>query len=209
MTDNGWRSSETFYQYIVNVYHPWLKEQKIELPMYLDGHSSYFTLPLNKFSKQNQIILIALFPNTTHVIQPLDRTLFRPLKKSWAQSVDDFKYKNSSINIKKEDFGNVLNDAVSKLDVKAIMKTGFEVSGLFPFNPDKVNYDLLKYRNENSNDNTKGENSLDLEKEESECEQALESIKKKLDASFIELFTKAKRDGVWLGDIEMKALFEL
>ncbi|XP_067205209.1 uncharacterized protein [Linepithema humile] len=84
-TENGWMTSKSFFEYIVNVFYPWLIQQNIEFPviLYMDGHSSHFTLPLSTFCREKNIILIALFPNSTHVIQPLDRTFFRPLKKAW------------------------------------------------------------------------------------------------------------------------------
>lgn len=38
-SEYGWITSETFYEYITNVFHPWLKENAIILPvvLFLDG----------------------------------------------------------------------------------------------------------------------------------------------------------------------------
>nr|XP_012234572.1 PREDICTED: uncharacterized protein LOC105679239 [Linepithema humile] len=153
-------TSESFFEYKVNVFYPWLIQQNIEFPviLYMDGHSLHFTLPLSTFCRVKSIILIALFPNSTQVIQPLDRTFFRTLKKAWGQAVEDFKREKCTINIKKEDFGNILKTALGTLDLKTIMKNGFEVCGLSPFNADKVNYALLKYRNAENISNKNVEN---------------------------------------------------
>jgi hypothetical protein len=54
------------------------KEQKIVLSF--DGNVS---LDLAKLAMKNNVILAKFPPNLTHVIQPLDRTCFRPLKEAW------------------------------------------------------------------------------------------------------------------------------
>lgn len=42
-TDSGWMSMEAFYEYVTNVFFPWLLQQKITLPvvLFLDGHTSH------------------------------------------------------------------------------------------------------------------------------------------------------------------------
>ena len=67
-------TAETFYEYITNIFYPWLVKNNISFPvvLYGDGHSSHVTIPLVKFCKSVQIELIALYPNATHIIQPLD-----------------------------------------------------------------------------------------------------------------------------------------
>lgn len=46
-SENGWMTIETFYEYITNVFYPWLIKEKIQFPvvLYLDGHSSHMTIP--------------------------------------------------------------------------------------------------------------------------------------------------------------------
>lgn len=99
-TDNGWMTSESFFEYVVHVFYLWLVKNSIQFPviLYLDGHSSYFSLPLCKFCQEKNIFLLALFPNSTHLTQPLDRTFFKPLKKAWSQTVDNYKLRNGSIH---------------------------------------------------------------------------------------------------------------
>jgi len=40
--DKGWITGETFFEYIANVFHPWLIKTKVQLPivLFLDGHVS-------------------------------------------------------------------------------------------------------------------------------------------------------------------------
>lgn len=64
-SDSGWMTGETFYEYIANIFYPWLLKQKIPLPviLFLDGHSSHITMHTSQFCKEHDIILIGLNPN--------------------------------------------------------------------------------------------------------------------------------------------------
>lgn len=37
----------------------------------------------SEFCRETRIILYALLPNTTHILQPADVAIFGPLKKKW------------------------------------------------------------------------------------------------------------------------------
>lgn len=81
-SENSWMTQETFFEYMCNIFEPWLTANNIErlVVVFADGHSSHFTVPLVQFCEQHQIELIALYPNSTHLIQPLDVGFFRPFK---------------------------------------------------------------------------------------------------------------------------------
>lgn len=53
------------------------------LVLFLDGHSSHLSLELSEFCKENRIIIVALFPNATHILQPQDVSVFGPMKQKW------------------------------------------------------------------------------------------------------------------------------
>lgn len=80
--DYGWMTAKIFFEYIANVFEPWLTKMKIKHPvlLYMDGHSSHMTLHLSKFCSDNEIVLLALHANATHILQPLDVAFFRTLK---------------------------------------------------------------------------------------------------------------------------------
>lgn len=48
---------------------------------------SHLTLHLSDFCSANGIELIALYPNSTHILQPMDLAVFRPLKVAWRKEV--------------------------------------------------------------------------------------------------------------------------
>ena len=60
-SDKGWMTSETFHEYITNVFYPWLKKNNIDFPivLYVDGHSSHCTFPLRRCETHSQRVSLA------------------------------------------------------------------------------------------------------------------------------------------------------
>ncbi|KAL5460017.1 hypothetical protein EMCRGX_G033427 [Ephydatia muelleri] len=47
---------------------------------YADGHKSHLSLEVAEFCTSKGILLVALYPNSTHLLQPLDVSVFKSLK---------------------------------------------------------------------------------------------------------------------------------
>ena len=141
-SDKGWITGETFFEYIANVFYPWLVENKITLPviLFLDGHSSHLTLHLSQLCSKVGIILIALHPNATHVIQPLDVAVFGPLKKKWARAVHKWKLEHNEVSISKLHLPKLLDEILASELSQETLINGFRACGLFPFTPLSVDY---------------------------------------------------------------------
>ncbi|TGZ46503.1 Uncharacterized protein DBV15_10347 [Temnothorax longispinosus] len=121
-------TTETFYEYIANVFYPWLLKENIHFPivLYLDKHSSHVTIPLVSFCREKKIELISLYPNATHIIQPLDVALFHPFKDLWRKTVPKWKLENETFRLKKEQFPAVLK---KKLKLEATGKAKLPSAG--------------------------------------------------------------------------------
>lgn len=68
-SETGWMTSETFFEYMANIFLPFINESNIFRPVivFLDGHKSHLSLHLSKFCRENGLILVALYPNSTHI----------------------------------------------------------------------------------------------------------------------------------------------
>lgn len=53
-SDNEWMMAKNFYEYVTNVFYPWVVQSKIKLPiiLHIDGHCSHITLSLSQFCKK-------------------------------------------------------------------------------------------------------------------------------------------------------------
>lgn len=70
MSDNGWMKAHLFYEYIANVFHPYLKLTNTVFPvlLFVDGHSTHMTYALSTLCSELGIILIALYPNAIKIL---------------------------------------------------------------------------------------------------------------------------------------------
>jgi len=201
-SDNGWMNGENFYEYIANIFYPWLVENKVKFPviLYIDGHSSHLTMAVSDFCREKQIILIALHPNATHVLQPLDVSFFHPLKVAWRKVVTDWRMKNNGNKITKENFAKLLKSAIDTLDIKTIMKNGFKTTGLYPFSADAVNYNKLRNK-------TTGNGGPDDAEPQNDDHNALSVMEKYIDPITLRRFEEVGVDEEWHGDLEDSSLF--
>ncbi|XP_072400806.1 uncharacterized protein [Diabrotica undecimpunctata] len=200
---SGWMTSESFFEYITNIFYPWLLSENIQFPviLYLDGHKSHVTLPLTDYCREKQIILISLLPNSTHILQPLDVGLFKSLKMKWKTDVQNFKIQNNYKHLGKDTFASVLQNALSSItNVEDIFKKSFKVCGLCPFNADNIDYHKLL-----AEDNELNTSTAAPDPERVSHLQYLES--------FIQPDCLTKCYGLmgaeWTGEIKDKSLYEV
>lgn len=106
--------------------------------MFLDGHNSHITVEIINLAIENKITLICLIPHTTHVLQPLDVSVFKPVKSAWKSIIHEYYLNSGFDNITKAAFPSLLK----KLSEKALQPqhatAGFSKCGLFPLNRSKI-----------------------------------------------------------------------
>lgn len=143
-SDSGWMTGEVFFEYISNDFNSWLERNNIKRPILLliDGHKSHMTLPLSQFCAQHDIILYALPPNTTHILQPADVSVFKPMKQEWKNTVKNWQKRpeNSNQIVTKINFCKVFEETLQNTQMQSHVVKGFRKCGLYPFNPDSVDY---------------------------------------------------------------------
>ena len=143
-SDTGWMKADIFYDYISKCLSKWIDDNKVKKPVlvFVDGHKTHMTMKLSKNCHDNNIILYALPPNTTHLMQPADVSVFKPLKSEWAKTVHDWcsQPQNANTVLTKSSFCPLLKKVLSKESLKESIKNGFRKCGLFPFDPSAVDY---------------------------------------------------------------------
>nr|XP_029732000.1 stress response protein NST1-like [Aedes albopictus] len=142
LSDRGWMDSPNMGEFIVRILHPYLVKHGIKLPviLFVDGHSSHNALEVADLCLSKGIVLIALYPNTTHITQPADVAVFKPLKSEWKRSVDEWRNEHQGCALTMPHFGRVLEKAVERGIKPTTIQNGFRICGLHPFDPDAVDY---------------------------------------------------------------------
>ncbi|SPO25317.1 uncharacterized protein UTRI_10103 [Ustilago trichophora] len=101
---NGWTDNDLGLEWLKDCFnrHTQQKAQGNYRLLILDGHSSHVTLEFIQQAWNFRIICLCLPPHATHLLQPLDVSIFGPLQKAFTQEVD--KFARANLNIGKKDF---------------------------------------------------------------------------------------------------------
>nr|CAI5820483.1 unnamed protein product [Callosobruchus analis] len=141
-SDNGWIKSSLFYEYVANVFVPHVEKNKIVKPpiLFADGHKTHLTLQISQLCSKQGIMLIALYPNATRLLQPADIAAFKPLKTGFQHGILNWRRKYPLMQYTKENFAPLLSRVVEKYVKPETLISGFRAIRLCPFNSDAINY---------------------------------------------------------------------
>ncbi|KAI1002841.1 hypothetical protein K3495_g5365 [Podosphaera aphanis] len=103
----------------------------------MDGHGSHTTTEFLRVCKQNNIELLFLPAHSSHVLQPLDLGVFAPLKSQYPRQIADLAKLDNASAVKKQKFVTCYQDARNDTFNPRLLKSGWKVAGLFPWNPEK------------------------------------------------------------------------
>lgn len=141
-TVNGWSTSSSFCEFLEALREELSAEGVVndgKIVLLVDNHSSHTTLEACQAAERLNIVLITLYPNCTHMLQPLDVSCFRSLKASWREQIRQEKSMQLDKSITKAEFAALFVKASKKLTSETIMN-GFRKCGLHPWNPDQIDF---------------------------------------------------------------------
>ena len=104
------------------------------LLLLLDGHSSHYCPKTIRLAAQQQVVLFTLPPNTTHLLQPLDRSCFGPLKVAWREACHHFVSTNPGKMVTRFHFSRLFSEAWLHSMTVANITAGFRTTGIYPLN---------------------------------------------------------------------------
>lgn len=119
---------------------------------FLNGHRSHLPLHLSNFSAFNGIE-IALYPNSTHILQRMDLAVLKPLKCYWKKALNNWKLEHLGQNLKQEHFAPVLKTALQSISKDSI-KHGFRARRMQLFGPSFVDFSKIKSARKSQVDRT-------------------------------------------------------
>ena len=147
-TDNGWISVKVLYEYLVNTFDKWLDEKNIKRPVivFSDCHETRSNHILAHRLTEIKVILITFVPNTTHMSQPVDVSLFRKVKREWGQYLTEFTRKYPVVSVNANNFPKLFIPFLIKSlsESGEAIANGFRATGVFPFQSDGCNMSKLQ-----------------------------------------------------------------
>jgi hypothetical protein len=129
----------------------------------LDGHSSHITANFIAYCMNNQIDLLVLPPHTSHVLQPLDISIFQPLKRALATETDRLAALDSG-RIPRIEWTEAYIRAREKAFSSKNIQIGWKATGLWPLSALEVLNRLPKVPEESTSTPPQQLFSHDLDK---------------------------------------------
>ena len=133
---------ELFYEYIANIFHPFLVSQGVIFPvvLFVDGHKSHLMYQLSVLCNKLKIEIIVLHLNATRMLQPADVAVFHPVKMYWWKAVRDWHAKHPGEFLNKMTFAPILREVIDFAAKHETLVKGFQACGLYPLNANAVDY---------------------------------------------------------------------
>jgi len=135
-TPNGWVDSGIFVKWLTHFISVVKPSPARKVILILDGHSSHKTLAAIELARENGVVMMSLPPHTTHMLQPLDRTIFGSLKANYNRECDKWMLSHAGQRISQFDVAGLFGAAYVKNSTMEKAISGFRCTGLWPFNPD-------------------------------------------------------------------------
>jgi len=135
MTPKGSMNIDTFVNWIHHF-------QKFKLSgsciLIFDGAKCHLDYSITEAADKYNIKLFCLPSNTTHEIQPMDKAVFRSFEYYWDEKVLKYWSIHEDRKITKQRFGVIFSKVWDKAVTPANIKAGFEATGIYPYNPDRI-----------------------------------------------------------------------
>ena len=105
----------------------------------VDGHSSHVNMRFINLCDQLRILLLGLPPHSTHRLRPLDVSLFAPVITVYTNGLNQLIFNSlSMISMSKGAFWGVFLPAWKQAFTPKNIASGFQKTGIFPYNPNLV-----------------------------------------------------------------------
>lgn len=136
---SGWMNSELFLSVLKHFSKHERPSKDQPKLIILDNHESHCSIDSLNFAKENGIVLLTFPPHCSHKMQPLDLTVFGPLKAKYNSACSDFMCNftgtpASAPRITIYDIAGLIGVAYPLAFTPANILKGFSVSGIEPFN---------------------------------------------------------------------------
>jgi len=138
---SGWMTKENFLVFLRH----FVKHCKstIEKPvlLLLDNHESHLSVDGIQFAKDHGVHLLSFPPHCSHRLQPLDCSVYFPLKRYYNVECDAWCNSHPRRPMQALDIPAVCAKAFKLAMTPANIQSGFEVTGIYPFNRHRISDD--------------------------------------------------------------------
>ncbi|XP_054723962.1 uncharacterized protein LOC129234057 [Uloborus diversus] len=136
VSQSGWINSELFLMWFQKFVQGISSARPVALLM--DSHASHITPEVIAMASENDIIIVTFPSHTSHLLQPLDVAVYRPLKLAWQKHLRQFQEGNPLRRPGRFDFHGMFSPAFLEAFSRENIISAFCKAGVFPLNKMKI-----------------------------------------------------------------------
>ena len=130
---SGWMTAANFIKVMNHLITNARPSQDHQVVLIMDNHQSHLSYKALSLAKENFVHIITLPPHTSNKTQPLDRTVFGPMKTHYNQLANSWMMRNVGKLITIYQIAELAGTALTKATTPENVIVGFRVSGVWPF----------------------------------------------------------------------------
>ncbi|KAJ8938674.1 hypothetical protein NQ314_011375 [Rhamnusium bicolor] len=109
--------------------------QRTKVLLFLDGHTTHCkNLEALLLARESGVILMQLPGHTTHRLQPLNKSFFKPMEVYYTQASEKWLRSNAGRVVTQYQVAELLNEAYGRAATIQTAANGLKVSGVWPVN---------------------------------------------------------------------------
>lgn len=138
-TRSGWINQETFVEYLNHIIKHTRCTPERKILLILDNHDTHISLDAVDTARSHGVVMLTLPPHTSHRLQPLDRSVYGPLKTAYNRALDGWLRSNPGKTVTIYEIPTLVNQAQMLAVTPSNIIAGFQATGIHPFNRDIFN----------------------------------------------------------------------
>ena len=138
VSDSGWITSPLFVEWLHHFIEFSGASQQRRVLLVMDNHPSHVSMDVVCEARKAGVDIVTLPPHCSHFIQPLDKTVYGPLKAAWNRQIRYWHDANPGARVNDRDIAKLFKAAADVAFKQENIASGFEACGIVPYNPDRI-----------------------------------------------------------------------
>lgn len=131
--ESGWFHQVEFVKYMRHFIKYTNSNTEIPTLLLLDNHTSHLSIEAIDLARNHGVHMLSFPPHCSHKMQPLDVSVFAPVKAYYAQAVKNWQMANAGKAIEIRHISGVVCKVLDQALTPANIKAGFAKTGICPF----------------------------------------------------------------------------
>lgn len=129
---SGWINEENFFNFMQMFVRLVRSSHERRVLLLLDNHDTHLSIKALDFARNNGVVMLSFPPHTSHRLQPLDVSVYGPLKRYVNSALDSWMLMHPGKTMTIYDIPGIIKETLPKAATPSNIMAGFKVSSFYP-----------------------------------------------------------------------------